>query len=162
MWRLKAFSTVTFGGSVVELLTWFPRYLSLFLIYHQKGGTRMVGSDLWWLLFLIILGNLKFLHIARVLWFVTLLHPSWLLNIHDYVMQCDKGQKGLVMQGMYWDVSKDWGMSKLYILGVLNHMLKIQGEPWLIQANEGQEIGLRSLGDQMNIHMDSKGTHHPN
>ena len=40
-------------------------------------------------------------------------------------------------------------------------MVKDQGEPWLIQANGGHKLGLKSLGDQMNLHMSSMGTHHP-
>lgn len=44
------------------------------------------------------------------------------------------------MQGIYWVVSKDFGMNKLWILGVLNSVVKIQGEPQLVQANEGQEL----------------------
>lgn len=42
-------------------------------------------------------------------------------------------------------------------LGVPNGMVKDQGEPWLVQANEGQAIGLRSLGDQMNLYVSSMG-----
>lgn len=32
----------------------------------------------------------------------------------------------------------------------------------LYKSNEGQEIGLGSLGDQMNLEVSSKWTHHPN
>lgn len=51
-------------------------------------------------------------------------------------------------------------MKKLWILGVLNDMVKIHGEAWLVQVNEGQEQELGSLDDQMNLDVSSKGTHH--
>lgn len=41
-------------------------------------------------------------------------------------------------------------MNKIWILGILNNVVKTQGELWL-----------RSLDDQMNLHISSMGTHHP-
>ena len=40
-------------------------------------------------------------------------------------------------------------------------MVKIHGEPRLVQANEGQELGLGSLGDQMNLDVSFKGDSPP-
>lgn len=40
-------------------------------------------------------------------------------------------------------------------------MVKIHGEPWLVQVKGGQALGLRSLDDRMNLDVSSMGTHHP-
>lgn len=58
---------------------------------------------------------------------------------------------------MCWADSKGCGMNQILILGVLNGMVKVQGEPWLVHANKDQELGLRSLGDQVNLHVSLMG-----
>lgn len=52
-------------------------------------------------------------------------------------------------------------MDNIWILGALNVKFKAQGEWEFVQAIEDQDLGLRSLGDQMNLQMSSMRTHHP-